>query len=165
MAIRRWGTVLLLVFLVGGCSNPFGSDPEPAADAAADDSPAGFTAWQADLTSVCRRFEPRLEARTEELGGAQMDSLAEAATVLDQLAPLNDRYIAAILRVPPPEHRRAEVRRLYRLTRRLSEAAATMQAAAHFNDQPSFVAASDQLTAVSDEANGVLEDLDLQACI
>ena len=163
-SFRTWtiGSLLVGLILLAACSCGSGvttASSESPATSAVDD----LQAWRAAQAAVCDEFEPRVAARSEELG--QPATLADAATYFDAMTPLNDQYMAAILEVPAPETRGAEVDRLYDLARQLKATARTAQAAAHFNDEASFSEAVGALEANTDEANELLAELDLPECI
>ena len=162
--LRTWtaGSVFVAFAALAACSSGPTTDAAPnesTAPSAADD----FEAWRAAEAAVCNEFEPRLTARSDELG--EPGSLQEAAAYFDVMAPLNNEYIAALLDVPAPETRGSEVERLNELTRQLKATARTAQAAAHFNDEPSFSEAIQELDALGDESDQLLTELDLPECI
>ncbi len=151
------GLVLTLAVLVAGCTS--GPRPGQAAHAA----PADFDAWHTAVAAVCDRFEPRMQARLRRLG--QPSSLPEAATYFDQMTPINNRYMDAIVAVPTPDTRAADIGRLYSLTEDLRHNAELAQAAAHFSDQASYSHAIDTLDAIGAEANQLLLELNLPGCV
>ncbi len=157
---RVWGTVLVLVAVATGCSNPFGSDPAPADEAA--DVPADLAAWQDGVEAVCARMTTRLQRLEGQLGTT--DSLSDVAAAMDRMVPLFRRYTRAVAAIEVPETQRADVRRVNRINRQSLSDLEVMQAAAHFADPASLAEASRSLLSRGERMQVTLTALGIPEC-
>jgi hypothetical protein len=90
--------------------------------------------------------------------------MAEVGALVDALAPLIDRYVAALDAVEVPVERAADVRRTYELNQLSAESVAAMRGAVAQDDQVAFDAATTALRAQTDELKTLLTDLGVPTC-
>jgi hypothetical protein len=143
----------------------------PGSDDAADDLPAtvstrsietiSFEEWQAQFTAICDEYEPQQNAIAAEHGPAQTP--ADAVALIDDLTPVLERYVDALLAVEVPAARRRDVSRAYDLLATLEGDIAALRAAAAGDG----LGARDVLVTAqlhSTELQALLDDLDVPAC-
>jgi hypothetical protein len=163
MRRRIAALTLLVTALLAGCAPQ--DPPDVEALSGLDAVPRDLVAWRNRVTAVCHRFEPQVEAAMANAGDPQ--NIPGFALALDDLVPLNRRYTNAIVRVPPPHHRRAKVERLYELAQQTQAAGENLRAVAAgpFVDVLAFNAAYDDLQSLSERSSDLMAELGLRDCV